>query len=143
VIDSINTKKYRSNNFCIVFFRQSLRQVNHTTKLYTRLGQNLKNQKSGEALKFMLFTVCFTFSDSVKKVYNAWKISWAQIMMTFMIQYFLAQMVLSPLNTDFLIDFAVKNKIVRRNKTGMCTLLNVLFRYEILTFMSTYSCEIW
>jgi hypothetical protein len=48
-IDSINTKKYRSNNFCIVFFEQSLQaQVNHTGQTILVLGQNLKNQKSGE-----------------------------------------------------------------------------------------------
>jgi hypothetical protein len=52
---------------------------------------------------------------------------------------FLAQMVLSPLNTivDFLIDFAVKNKIYRNSDQDrhVHAKLKVLFRYEILTFM--------
>jgi hypothetical protein len=62
-------------------------QVNHIRPSYTRLGQNLKNQKSGSIEVHAIYCL-FYILDSVKKVYNAWKISWAQIMMTFMIQYF-------------------------------------------------------
>jgi hypothetical protein len=52
---------------------------------------------------------------------------------------FLAQMVLSPLNTivDFLLIWSKTRSIVRRTRQACARWLNVLFRYEILTFMST------